>query len=234
MEEAEIGEETIVDPRDYHTVKEAKNGAGAPPLKTPKGWLHVAHGVRACAAGLRYVLYAFLCDLDDPSRVIARPGGYFMAPEGEERIGDVSNVLFCNGAVQRDDGEVFIYYALLGHPDPRGHDHRGAAPRLRPQHARGPAALRGLRRAAHRSSSTATSSCWPGCKGKAYRGSADRPVTGLADFVIECALESEEEQHDDATIVPGGGGRRAWAATVAARASASPARRTKAPLGLQL
>ena len=111
MEHAETGEETIVDPRAYHTIKEAKNGAGAPPLKTPRGWLHIAHGVRPCAAGLRYVLYAFLCDLDDPSKVIARPGGYFMAPEGEERIGDVSNVLFCNGVVARDDGEVFIYYA---------------------------------------------------------------------------------------------------------------------------
>jgi 4-O-beta-D-mannosyl-D-glucose phosphorylase len=111
MEQAETGEEAIVDPREYHTVKEGKNGDGATPLKTPKGWLHIAHGVRPCAAGLRYVLYAFLCDLDDPSRVIARPGGYFMAPEGEERVGDVSNVLFCNGAVMRDDGEVLIYYA---------------------------------------------------------------------------------------------------------------------------
>jgi 4-O-beta-D-mannosyl-D-glucose phosphorylase len=111
MEAAETGEETIIDPRVYHTVKEGKNGAGAPPLKTPKGWLHIAHGVRPCAAGLRYVLYAFLCDLDDPSKVIARPGGYLMAPEGEERVGDVSNVLFCNGVVMRDDGEVFIYYA---------------------------------------------------------------------------------------------------------------------------
>ena len=111
MERAKTGEEAIVDPRAYHTVKEAKNGAGAPPLKTAKGWLHIAHGVRPCAAGLRYVLYAFLCDLDDPSKVIARPGGYFMAPEGEERVGDVSNVLFCNGVVMRDDGEVFIYYA---------------------------------------------------------------------------------------------------------------------------
>jgi 4-O-beta-D-mannosyl-D-glucose phosphorylase len=118
MERAETGEEAILDPRVYHTVKEAKNGAGAPPLKTPKGWLHIAHGVRPCAAGLRYVLYAFLCDLDDPSKVIARPGGYFMAPEGEERVGDVSNVLFCNGVVMRDDGEVFIYY---GSSDTRTH-----------------------------------------------------------------------------------------------------------------
>lgn len=118
MENAEIGEETIIDARQYHTVKEAKNGAGAPPLKTPRGWLHLAHGVRACAAGLRYVLYAFLCDLEDPSRVVARPGGYFMAPEGEERVGDVSNVLFCNGAVMRPSGDVFIYY---GSSDTRTH-----------------------------------------------------------------------------------------------------------------
>jgi 4-O-beta-D-mannosyl-D-glucose phosphorylase len=118
LEGAETDEETIIDPREYHTVKEGKNGAGAPPLKTPKGWLHIAHGVRPCAAGLRYVLYAFLCDLEDPSRVIARPGGYFMAPEGEERVGDVSNVVFCNGTVVRDDGEVFIYF---GSSDTRTH-----------------------------------------------------------------------------------------------------------------
>jgi 4-O-beta-D-mannosyl-D-glucose phosphorylase len=111
MEAAEIGEETTLDPKVYHTVKEVKNGAGAPPLKTPKGWLHVAHGVRNTAAGLRYVLYAFLCDLEDPSRVIARPGGFLLAPEGEERVGDVSNVAFCNGAVMKATGEVFLYYA---------------------------------------------------------------------------------------------------------------------------
>ncbi|HXY39170.1 MAG TPA: glycosidase [Vicinamibacteria bacterium] len=110
MEGAEIGEETIIDPKVYHTVKEVKNGAGAPPLKTGKGWLHIAHGVRNTAAGLRYVLYAFLCDLEDPSRVIARPGGFFLAPEGDERTGDVSNVAFCNGAVAKPTGEVFIYY----------------------------------------------------------------------------------------------------------------------------
>jgi 4-O-beta-D-mannosyl-D-glucose phosphorylase len=111
MERAEIGEETIVEPKVYHTIKEVKNGAGAPPLKTAKGWLHLAHGVRNTAAGLRYVLYAFLCDLDDPSQVIARPGGYLIAPEGDERIGDVSNVVFCNGAVARANGEVLVYYA---------------------------------------------------------------------------------------------------------------------------
>ncbi len=118
MEAAEIGEETIIDPKVYHTVKEVKNGAGAPPLKTPKGWLHIAHGVRNTAAGLRYVLYAFLCDLRDPSRVIARPGGFLLAPEGEERTGDVSNVVFCNGAVLRPSGEVLLYY---GSSDTRTH-----------------------------------------------------------------------------------------------------------------
>jgi 4-O-beta-D-mannosyl-D-glucose phosphorylase len=118
MEAAEIGEETIIDPKLYHTVKEVKNGAGAPPLKTPKGWLHVAHGVRNTVAGLRYVLYAFLCDLEDPSRVIARPSGFLLGPEGEERVGDVSNVVFCNGAVLRSTGEVLIYY---GSSDTRTH-----------------------------------------------------------------------------------------------------------------
>jgi 4-O-beta-D-mannosyl-D-glucose phosphorylase len=107
---AVIPDETIVDPRVYHTLKEVKNGAGAV-VKTRAGWLHIAHGVRACAAGLRYVLYAFLCDLRDPAKVIARPGGYLLAPEGEERVGDVSNVLFCNGAVARANGDLFIYYA---------------------------------------------------------------------------------------------------------------------------
>jgi 4-O-beta-D-mannosyl-D-glucose phosphorylase len=118
MERAEIGEERIVDPKVYHTVKEVKNGAGAPPLKTAKGWLHVAHGVRNTAAGLRYVLYAFLCDLEDPAKVIARPGGFLLAPEGEERVGDVSNVAFCNGAVLKASGEVFLYY---GSSDTRTH-----------------------------------------------------------------------------------------------------------------
>jgi len=108
---AVILSETIVDERAYHTIKESKNGAGALPIKTPAGWLHIAHGVRACAAGLRYVLYAFLCDPDDPSRKIAEPGGYLLAPVDNERFGDVSNVLFCNGAVARQDGSVLIYYA---------------------------------------------------------------------------------------------------------------------------
>ena len=108
---AVIEEETVIDPRAYHTIKELKNGAGAPPIKTSEGWLHIAHGVRGCAAGLRYVLYAFLCHPKDPSRVIARPGGYLMAPYGEERFGDVSNVLFCNGVISHDNGDVFIYYA---------------------------------------------------------------------------------------------------------------------------
>jgi 4-O-beta-D-mannosyl-D-glucose phosphorylase len=105
-----ISDEKIIDPRQYHTIKESKNGAGAPPIKTSEGWLHIAHGVRSTAAGLRYVLYAFLCDLNYPERVTYAPGGYFMAPYGEERIGDVSNVIFCNGVVAKNDGTVFIYY----------------------------------------------------------------------------------------------------------------------------
>jgi 4-O-beta-D-mannosyl-D-glucose phosphorylase len=111
MEGAVIGGETLIEPKQYHTIKEAKNGAGPPPLKTPEGWLHVAHGVRNTAAGLRYVLYAFLADLRHPERVLHRPGGYLLAPEGDERVGDVSNVLFCNGAVLRTDGDVLVYYA---------------------------------------------------------------------------------------------------------------------------
>ena len=108
---AEIREETIIEPRYYHTIKEVKNGEGPHPIKTPQGWLHLAHGVRGCAAGLRYVLYMYMTALDDPTRVIATPAGYFMAPVGEERIGDVSNVLFTNGWIADDDGKVFIYYA---------------------------------------------------------------------------------------------------------------------------
>ncbi|MDW7979541.1 MAG: glycosidase [Verrucomicrobiales bacterium] len=110
IENPVIEEEKIIDPCVYHTIKEAKNGLGPAPIKTPKGWLHLAHGVRNTAAGMRYVLYLFLCDLNDPSKVIAAPGGYFMAPEGEERVGDVSNVLFSNGWVARPNGQVFIYY----------------------------------------------------------------------------------------------------------------------------
>ena len=108
---AEVCDETIIEERLYHTIKEVKNGEGPHPIKTPKGWLHLAHGVRNCAAGLRYVLYMYMTALDDPTRVIARPGGYFMAPEGEERVGDVSNVLFANGWIADPDGKVFIYYA---------------------------------------------------------------------------------------------------------------------------
>ena len=110
IENAVIENETIIDDRIYHTIKEVKNGLGPAPIKTEKGWLQLAHGVRNTAAGLRYVLYMFLTDLKKPDKVIAKPGGYFMAPEGEERIGDVSNVVFSNGWVERDNGEVFIYY----------------------------------------------------------------------------------------------------------------------------
>lgn len=111
IEGARIDKELIVDDRVYHTIKEVKNGLGPSPIKTNKGWLHLAHGVRNTAAGLRYVLYMFLCDAKAPYKVIARPGGYFLAPEGEERVGDVSNVVFSCGWVERRSGEVLIYYA---------------------------------------------------------------------------------------------------------------------------
>ncbi len=108
---AEVKEETIIDRRYYHTIKEVKNGEGPAPIKTPQGWLHLAHGVRGCAAGLRYVLYLYMTSLEDPSKQIAAPGGYFMAPEGDERVGDVSNVLFSNGWIADEDGTLYIYYA---------------------------------------------------------------------------------------------------------------------------
>ncbi len=108
---AEIKTEKIIEHRQYHTIKELKNGEGPHPIKTPKGWLHLAHGVRNCAAGLRYVLYLYMTSLEDPTKLIASPAGYFMAPEGEERVGDVSNVLFSNGWIADEDGTVFIYYA---------------------------------------------------------------------------------------------------------------------------
>ena len=106
-----IEKETVIEPRVYHTISEMKNGQGPAPLKTMHGWLHLAHGVRNTAAGLRYVLYMFMTDLKDITKVINKPGGYFLAPEGEERIGDVSNVVFCNGWIVDEDGKVFIYYA---------------------------------------------------------------------------------------------------------------------------
>lgn len=108
---AQVTAETIIDSRFYHTVKEVKNGEGPHPIKTEQGWLHLAHGVRGCASGLRYVLYMYMTALDEPWRAIAQPGGFFMAPEGEEYIGDVMNVLFSNGWVVNEKGEVFIYYA---------------------------------------------------------------------------------------------------------------------------
>ncbi|QEC44537.1 glycosidase [Pseudobacter ginsenosidimutans] len=111
IENAVITEEWVIDPKRYHTIYEAKNGLGPAPIKTEKGWLHMAHGVRNTAAGLRYTLYLFLTDLHDLTKLIAKPAGYFMAPEGDERTGDVSNVLFCNGWIADEDGKVFIYYA---------------------------------------------------------------------------------------------------------------------------
>ncbi|HEU4387185.1 MAG TPA: glycosidase [Blastocatellia bacterium] len=118
IEQACIDDETIIDARAYHTIKEVKNGAGPAPIRTDKGWLHLAHGVRGTAAGLRYVLYLFLCDLNQPWRITHQPGGYFIAPEGDERTGDVSNVVFSNGWVARDKGQVLIYY---GSSDTRMH-----------------------------------------------------------------------------------------------------------------
>lgn len=103
--------ETIIHRRAYHTVYEVKNGQGPAPIRTDAGWLHIAHGVRACASGLRYVLYVFLTALEDPSRVLRVPSGYFLAPDLEERVGDLVNVAFCNGVVARADGTVLIYYA---------------------------------------------------------------------------------------------------------------------------
>ncbi|MDG0793177.1 glycosidase [Cohnella ginsengisoli] len=111
MNPAIVDHESIVDEKVYHTIKEVKNGQGAAPIKTDKGWLHVAHGVRNTAAGLRYVIYAFMTALDDPSRVIHSPAGHLIAPEGIERVGDVSNVVFTNGLIAEESGEVYIYYA---------------------------------------------------------------------------------------------------------------------------
>ncbi|MEV5027239.1 glycosidase [Paenibacillus sp. LPE1-1-1.1] len=111
IENAVVEREVIIDERHYHTIKEVKNGQGPAPIKTDKGWIHIAHGVRNTAAGLRYVLYAFLSDLHEPNKVTHRPGGHLLAPEGIERVGDVSNVAFCNGVIAQDNGDVFIYYA---------------------------------------------------------------------------------------------------------------------------
>ncbi len=118
MEKAEVKEELVIDAKVYHTIKEVKNGQGPAPIKTPQGWLHLAHGVRNTAAGLRYVLYLFLTDLQEPWRVTHLPGGHFIAPEGEERVGDVSNVTFSNGWLVNEREEVFIYY---GSSDTRMH-----------------------------------------------------------------------------------------------------------------
>ena len=111
MDGAVIRDEKIINCRHYHTIKEAKNGEGPAPIRTDRGWLHLAHGVRYCASGLRYVLYLYMTALDDPSRVIAEPAGFFMAPEGGEYVGDVMNVLFSNGWIADPDGTVYIYYA---------------------------------------------------------------------------------------------------------------------------
>lgn len=127
MEKALTGKEIIIEQRTYHTINELKNGQGPAPIKTRDGWLHLAHGVRNTAAGLRYVLYLFLTELKDPTKIIAKPQGYFIAPVGGERIGDVSNVVFSNGWVARKDGSVLIYYASS---DTRLHVATSSIPRL--------------------------------------------------------------------------------------------------------
>lgn len=111
IEHPVVDEEIITSQRKYHTITEAKNGAGAVPIKTDRGWIHIAHGVRNTAAGLRYVIYAFATELENPARVIAEPSGLLIGPMGEERVGDVSNVVFTNGAIARDNGDVYLYYA---------------------------------------------------------------------------------------------------------------------------
>jgi 4-O-beta-D-mannosyl-D-glucose phosphorylase len=111
IENAVIEKEVIIDRRVYHTISELKNGLGPAPIKTAQGWLHLAHGVRNTAAGLRYVLYMFMTDLNDLSKITYKPAGYFIAPVGEERVGDVSNVVFSNGWIAEEDGTVLIYYA---------------------------------------------------------------------------------------------------------------------------
>lgn len=111
IEHAEVKTEKIINARHYHTIMEVKNGEGPHPIKTDRGWLHLAHGVRGCASGLRYVLYMYMTALDDPTHVIAQPGGYFLVPQGIEYVGDVMNVTFANGWIADPDGKVFIYYA---------------------------------------------------------------------------------------------------------------------------
>ena len=106
-----VDNEQIIDPKIYHTINEVKNGQGPAPIKTAEGWLHLAHGVRNTAAGLRYVLYMFMTSLEDPTKVTHKPAGHFISPRGSERVGDVSNVTFANGWVAKANGDVYIYYA---------------------------------------------------------------------------------------------------------------------------
>jgi 4-O-beta-D-mannosyl-D-glucose phosphorylase len=127
IEQAVVNEEIILDNREYHTIQEVKNGMGPAPIKTPEGWLHLAHGVRNTAAGLRYLLYMFLCELERPWVVTHKPAGYLIAPEGPERVGDVSNVVFSNGWIERKNGDVFIYYASS---DTRLHVATSTVPKL--------------------------------------------------------------------------------------------------------
>ena len=124
-----------MDNREYHTIQEVKNGLGPAPIKTPEGWLHLAHGVRNTAAGLRYVLYLFLAELERPWVITHKPAGYFIAPEGAERVGDVSNVVFSNGWIERKNGDVLIYYASSDTQAACGNQHREQTAGLRDEHA---------------------------------------------------------------------------------------------------
>ena len=146
IENAAIDKEQILDPRFYHTIKEGKNGLGPAPIKSRKGWLHLAHGVRNTAAGMRYVLYLFLCDLNHPNKVLKTPGGYFMAPEGEERVGDVSNVVFANGWVCPTERRRVHLLRFLGHAHARGDDDGGEIAGLRVNTPRRRPALESVRR----------------------------------------------------------------------------------------
>ena len=150
IEHAVLGQEKIVQDRKYHTINEVKNGLGPAPIKTAEGWLHLAHGVRNTAAGLRYVLYSFMTRLDDPSRLIHEPGGYLLAPRGDERVGDVSNVDVLQRLGRPAERPDLPLLRLQRHPLPRGDDDGREAGRLLHEHAGGPAAVGRLRPAAHR------------------------------------------------------------------------------------
>lgn len=178
IEHAVIDEERIISRRIYHTLTESKNGAGAPPIRGKKCWIHIAHGVRNTAAGLRYVLYAFGTDLSDPSKVIAEPSGVFLVPLGQERVGDVSNVVFTNGAVAGVNGGGVYLLCFLRHPDARGDYHHRPAGGIPVCHAQGPAAVGGLREAEMRADPPE-----PGTAGRSVR--RREPTEGFETFTEE-------------------------------------------------